>query len=97
MVGEKIPVIRGEVTGLPMPAGAEIVVEGWIRPDRVLHEGPFGEWTGYYAGGARPEHHRCDVQGQHDLAQINPSSNLRLPTNSLNRSVYCACMWGQGF
>ena len=29
----------GEVTGLPMPAGAEIVVEGWIRPDRVLSRG----------------------------------------------------------
>ncbi len=54
MVGEKVPVIRGEVTGLPMPAGAEIVVEGWIRPDRVLQEGPFGEWTGYYSGSLRP-------------------------------------------
>ena len=54
MVGEKMRVVRGEVTGLPMPAGAEIVVEGWIRPDRVLHEGPFGEWTGYYSGSLRP-------------------------------------------
>jgi len=54
MVGEKLRVVRGEVTGLPMPASAEIVVEGWIRPDRVLREGPFGEWTGYYSGSARP-------------------------------------------
>ncbi|HEY5619151.1 MAG TPA: UbiD family decarboxylase [Vicinamibacterales bacterium] len=54
MVGEKIPVVRGEVTGLPMPAAAEIVVEGWLRPDRVLHEGPFGEWTGYYSASLRP-------------------------------------------
>ena len=46
MVGQKVRVVRGQVTGLPMPADAEIVVEGWIRPDRVLHEGPFGEWTG---------------------------------------------------
>lgn len=54
MVGEKMRVVRGEVTGLPMPAAAEIVVEGWIRPDRVLPEGPFGEWTGYYSGSLRP-------------------------------------------
>jgi 4-hydroxy-3-polyprenylbenzoate decarboxylase len=54
MVGEKIKVIKGDVTGLPMPAGAEIVVEGWLRPDRLLREGPFGEWTGYYSGSHRP-------------------------------------------
>jgi UbiD family decarboxylase len=54
MVGRKLTVVRGQVTGLPMPAGAEIVVEGWLRPDRVLKEGPFGEWTGYYSGSLRP-------------------------------------------
>jgi 4-hydroxy-3-polyprenylbenzoate decarboxylase len=54
MVGHRLCVVRGEVTGLPMPASAEIVVEGWIRPDRVLPEGPFGEWTGYYSGSRRP-------------------------------------------
>jgi UbiD family decarboxylase len=54
MVGQKLAVVNGEVTGLPMPAGAEIVVEGWLRPDRVLKEGPFGEWTGYYSGSLRP-------------------------------------------
>ena len=54
MVGEKLAVVRGEVTGLPMPASAEIVVEGFLRPERVLKEGPFGEWTGYYAGSHRP-------------------------------------------
>jgi UbiD family decarboxylase len=54
MIGQTIPVIRGEVTGLPIPAAAEIVVEGWIRPDRLLQEGPFGEWTGYYSASLRP-------------------------------------------
>jgi 4-hydroxy-3-polyprenylbenzoate decarboxylase len=54
MVGQKLPVVRGGVTGLPMPASAEIVVEGWLRPERVLREGPFGEWTGYYSGSTRP-------------------------------------------
>jgi 4-hydroxy-3-polyprenylbenzoate decarboxylase len=54
MISQTIPVIRGEVTGLPIPAAAEIVVEGWIRPDRLLQEGPFGEWTGYYSASLRP-------------------------------------------
>ena len=54
MVGQKLEVVRGEVTGLPMPASAEIVVEGWLRPDRMMQEGPFGEWTGYYSGSLRP-------------------------------------------
>lgn len=54
MVGRKLDVVHGQVTGLPIPASAEIVIEGWIRPERVLHEGPFGEWTGYYSGSLRP-------------------------------------------
>jgi UbiD family decarboxylase len=51
------PVILGPVTGLPMPATAEIVIEGYMpSPDeRLIPEGPFGEWTGYYAHGRTPE------------------------------------------
>jgi 4-hydroxy-3-polyprenylbenzoate decarboxylase len=54
MVGKSIEVVRGEVTGLPIPASAEIAVEGWLYPDQNLTEGPFGEWTGYYSGSTRP-------------------------------------------
>lgn len=54
IVGERVPVIHGEVTNLPIPAGAEIAIEGWLRPDLVRDEGPFGEWTGYYSGTRRP-------------------------------------------
>jgi len=42
-------VIRSDITGLPYPADAEIVLEGEIRPGEVKEEGPFGEWPGYYA------------------------------------------------
>jgi 4-hydroxy-3-polyprenylbenzoate decarboxylase len=50
-------VVKGEVTGLPIPADGEIAIEGFIpSPDEALvPEGPFGEWTGYYAHGRRPE------------------------------------------
>ncbi len=53
--GQRVPVILGPVTGLPIPADAEIVVEGYCYPDKEMIEGPFGEFTGYYAGGQKPE------------------------------------------
>lgn len=49
ILGEPVEVIEGAVTGLPIPASAEIVLEGFVEPDRLKPEGPFGEWTGYYA------------------------------------------------
>jgi UbiD family decarboxylase len=54
MVGERLDVVRGPITGLPMPASAEVVLEGWLRREKTAIEGPFGEWTGYYSGSLRP-------------------------------------------
>jgi len=48
-------VVKGPVTGLPIPADAEIVMEGFVDPNERQVEGPFGEWTGYYASMDRPE------------------------------------------
>ncbi len=42
-------VVLSELHGLPMPAHAEIVLEGEMREGEVACEGPFGEFTGYYA------------------------------------------------
>jgi UbiD family decarboxylase len=47
--GEPIEVIKGPHTGLPLPAHAEIVIEGECHPGDLVDEGPFGEWMGYYA------------------------------------------------
>ena len=55
MRGEPLKVVRGKVTGLPIPANAEIVLEGFVDPNKRLPEGPFGEWTGYYASGSDHE------------------------------------------
>ena len=52
--GRAMKMVKGKVTGLPFPAGAEIVLEGYVTPDKRVVEGPFGEWTGHYAGGAKP-------------------------------------------
>jgi 4-hydroxy-3-polyprenylbenzoate decarboxylase len=46
--GEPVEIITSDLTGLPIPATAEIVLEGEIDPDDYRPEGPFGEYTGYY-------------------------------------------------
>ena len=46
--GKPIEVVPGRVTGLPIPANAEIVLEGYVDADRLEPEGPFGDWTGTY-------------------------------------------------
>lgn len=49
MRDEPVPVIESEYTGLPVPATAEIVLEGEVPPlsERSCSDGPFGEWPGY--------------------------------------------------
>jgi 4-hydroxy-3-polyprenylbenzoate decarboxylase len=46
--GRRTRVWRSGLTGLDAPAGAEIVLEGFIHPDDTALEGPFGDHTGYY-------------------------------------------------
>jgi len=46
--GERTRVWRSELTGLDAPAGAEILLEGFIHPGDTAIEGPFGDHTGYY-------------------------------------------------
>jgi 4-hydroxy-3-polyprenylbenzoate decarboxylase len=55
LMGEPVEVIKGKYTDLPIPAHAEIALEGEVLPDQRLPEGPFGEWHGYYAGGKKEE------------------------------------------
>ena len=50
--GRPIPVVKSEVHGLPMPAHAELVIEGVMMPGETRSEGPFGEFMGYYASNA---------------------------------------------
>ena len=54
--GKPLELVRGKVTGLPFPANAEIVLEGYVHPETLVPEGPFGDWTGTYTepGRMRP-------------------------------------------
>src|SRR5262249_40307279 len=42
--GAPIEVFTSDLTGLPLPARAEIVLEGFLYPDETFAEGPFGEF-----------------------------------------------------
>jgi 4-hydroxy-3-polyprenylbenzoate decarboxylase len=46
--GRKSRVIESKFSGLPLPHGAEIVLEGHIQPGETASEGPFADHTGYY-------------------------------------------------
>jgi UbiD family decarboxylase len=49
--GAPVEVVKGPYTGLPLPAHAEMVLEGEIPSpkEEAVPEGPFGEWPGYYS------------------------------------------------
>ena len=46
--GEKTEVSNCLLSDLQIPASAEFVLEGFIYPDEMADEGPFGDHTGYY-------------------------------------------------
>jgi UbiD family decarboxylase len=87
----------GPQSGLPIPAHAEIVFEGKLLPMSVatLPEGPFGEFTGYYAAAARPGpvmevtaiHHR------HDPILLG-SPPLKPPRFHFGLPLRAATIWG---
>ncbi|SPD72406.1 putative phenylphosphate carboxylase, alpha subunit [uncultured Desulfobacterium sp.] len=52
--GEPLEVVKCETVDLVVPATSEIVIEGEVLPNQRMEEGPFGEYTGYQAGGKGP-------------------------------------------
>jgi len=53
MRGQSMEVVKGKATGLPIPANAEIAVEGFVNPGDIRDEGPLAEWAGYYLRGGK--------------------------------------------
>ncbi|NQZ33615.1 MAG: 4-hydroxy-3-polyprenylbenzoate decarboxylase [Oceanospirillaceae bacterium] len=46
--GAKTEVVNALSSDLQVPASAEFILEGFIYPDEMADEGPFGDHTGYY-------------------------------------------------
>lgn len=64
LLGEPVRLTDGVLGELPIPANAEIVIEGYLHPDDRELEGPLGEFTGYY-GNARAPQPVIDVKAVH--------------------------------
>jgi phenyl-phosphate phosphatase/carboxylase subunit beta len=62
ITGAPIEVVQGETVDLPIPAHAEIVIEGEVDAEKFLPEGPFGEYTGYYSGVGTDPRNFIDVK-----------------------------------
>ena len=48
LMGEPLEVVAGESVDIPVPAWAEIAIEGVLDPSRETSDGPFSEYTGFY-------------------------------------------------
>jgi len=55
LMGAPIELTDAECVDLPIPARAEIVVEGVVRAGETMMEGPLGEFTGYYGNPSAPQ------------------------------------------
>jgi 4-hydroxy-3-polyprenylbenzoate decarboxylase len=64
LMGAPVELAPAAVVSLPIPARAEIVIEGVLRPQELAHEGPLGEFTGYY-GRERSPQPVIEVQALH--------------------------------
>ncbi|MFC1871895.1 UbiD family decarboxylase domain-containing protein, partial [Chloroflexota bacterium] len=72
-----IEVVKGPATGLPIPADAEIVLEGEMVPPEVetILEGPFSEGTGHYS----PTTKEVPFRVKNVLYRNNPIILAQLP------------------
>jgi len=73
----RVPMLR-TATGIPVPAEADFVLEGWVDPDDLRREGPFGDHTGYYSQEGRyPAFHVERITHRRDA--IFPATVVGLP------------------
>ena len=54
LMGMPVEVVPAPFSGLPIPARAELVLDGEIHEGDEMDEGPHGEWVGYYVTERKP-------------------------------------------
>jgi 4-hydroxy-3-polyprenylbenzoate decarboxylase len=81
--GESVEIVKAQLTGLPIPATAEMVFEGYIDGDNLRPEGPFGEYTGYYTD----ELYKTIKKPAIDVKRIYHRNNPILLAASVGRPV----------
>ncbi len=94
--GAPLEVTRLPLTGLTAPAHAEFVFEGSLLPfaETSLPEGPFGEFTGYYAAEARPAPvMRVEAVRWRDNPILLGSPPMKPPRFHFGLPLRAASMW----
>jgi len=97
--GEPIEVVKAETNDLPVPATAEIVVEGEVDADAFMDEGPFGEYTGYYSGvGSDPRNYidvKCITHRNNPVFWGTTVGRAVTDTHMTMALTYGATLWQQ--
>jgi 4-hydroxy-3-polyprenylbenzoate decarboxylase len=97
--GEPIEVVQCETNDLPVPATAEIVVEGEVDAEAFKDEGPFGEYTGYYSGvGSNPRNFikvNCITHRTNPVFMATTVGRAVTDTHMTMALSYGATLWQQ--
>ena len=80
---------RARSVSLPIPAHAEIVIEGLLHPGEMHEEGPLGEFTGYY-GNPRAPQPVIDVKAVHLRSNPIMTAALMASYPSCEQGTYYA-------
>lgn len=92
-----IEIVKAETCDLPIPASAEIVVEGTVDPTAMMPEGPFGEYTGYYSGiGTTPRPFidvKCVTYRKDPIFWISTVGRATTDTHMTMALTYGATLW----
>ena len=54
LMDEPLEVVQADTVDLPVPAFAEIAIEGYLDPNEETDDGPFAEYTGFYGPAKDP-------------------------------------------
>lgn len=80
-------VFKSDLTGLTLPANAEIIAEGYFDPNELMEEGPFGEYTGYYSGSKGKDYPKPVLRIKRILYRNKPimwSTTVGKPINDIH-------------
>ncbi|HLB12553.1 MAG TPA: UbiD family decarboxylase [Dehalococcoidia bacterium] len=63
---DPIPLVRAETSDLLVPAEAEMIIEGEVRPGERAEEGPFPQWIGRTPKTSQPVYHIKAITYRHN-------------------------------
>lgn len=91
IMGRPIELTEAEHVSLPIPAHAEVVIEGLLHADDTQMEGPLGEFTGYY-GNVRGPQPVIEVKAVHSRKSPIITAALMATYPSCEIGAYYAIM-----